>query len=576
MKKYEIAFFLLIAVTRLFSQDSNTYVVGNVTDANQQALHDVHVIIKETDRGTYTDASGKYTILAKPGDILLFSYIGMQAVEIRVENSPSVINIGMQAISIELESLEIKARRKYKTPQDLLAEYPTNKKLIKTSWGIIDKETSSIRMRIIDGKHLISVGTDFLYSLQGHYPQMHVDRIDGRVYFQKISYSSDPPVIFDVDGVIYISIPTHLAANDIDRVAILERNAAMIKYGPQGAGGVIVVNTKGQTWMDDAGPGTNRLYDNRSLVDSLTREVTRLEAYRPYEPAPIGKIHKAKTEKQALALFAEKKKKYRNNPYYLLEAYDYFSSHWGDNEQSNELFQHIIEGYKNDVVVLKALAYLQQQHGHYKSALSLYLKILAGQYGNAQSHRDVANAYAEVGDFEKAMVIYTGYANDVCQLPHPLFDPTGEDRLITTEMLNILERNKAVLGDNHAIKSTTTKSDTLIRLVFEWNNPAAEFEVQLVAPDGDYDTWANKTGKDASPNSEAVQGYSSKAFFLPKENKGSWQVNMDYKGNQSEMPTYLKVSVYHDYGLTNQHTEIKVYKLSENHEKVQLLVLQQD
>lgn len=575
MKKHGIVFFLFITVTQLFSQAGNTYVVGKVTDANQKALHDVHVTIKETDRGTYTGTDGEYSILAKPGDTLLFSYIGMQGVEIRVENSPSVINIGMQAISIELESLEIKARRKYRTPQDLLAEYPTNKRLIKTSWGIIDKDRSSIRMRIIDGEQLIPIGTDFLYSLQGHYPQMHVDRIDGRVYFQKISYSSDPPVIFDVDGLIYISIPTHLAANDIDRVAILERNAAMTKYGPQGAGGAIVVNTKAQTWMDDTGKGTNRLYDNRSLVDSLTREATRIEAYLPYKPSLIGKIHEAKTEKQALALYSEKKKKYRKNPYYFLEVYDYFSSHWGNTEQSNQLLQQVIEDFKEDVVVLKALAYLQQQYGEYESALSLYLKILASQYGHAQSHRDVANAYAEAGDFEKAMVIYTGYANDVCQLPHPLFDAKGNDRLITTEMMNILERNKAFLGDNHEIRSATNKGDTLTRLVFEWNNPAAEFEVQLVTPDGYYDTWGNKAGKEKSSNSEAAQAYNSKAFFIAKENKGPWQVNMDYKGNQSEMPTYLKVSVYHDYGLTSQQAEIKVYKLSDNHEKVQLFVLQQ-
>ncbi len=51
-------------------------------------------------------------------------------------------------------------------------------------------------------------------------------------------------------------------------------------------------------------------------------------------------------------------------------------------------------------------------------------------------------------------------------------------------------------------------------------------------------------------------------------------VNIDYKGNQSEVATYLKVSVYHDYGLSDQQIEINVYTLWENQEKAQLFMFQ--
>ena len=39
----------------------------------------------------------------------------------------------------------------------LLKEYPVNKKLIKTSWGILDKDRLSGTMRIIDGSMLIQL-----------------------------------------------------------------------------------------------------------------------------------------------------------------------------------------------------------------------------------------------------------------------------------------------------------------------------------------------------------------------------------------------------------------------------------
>lgn len=573
MKKNAIIFFLLIAATSVFSQNTKAYVTGKVTDASQQLLRNVNVIVKAANRGTFTDANGEYTIVANPGDTLVLSYLGMQTIEVLVERSPSVINVEMEATGIDLESLEIKAKRKLKTQGDLLAEYPENKNLIKTTWGILDKDRSSVRLRIIDGKDLIPVGTDFLYSLQNHYPLMQVDRANGKVYFQKISYSSDAPVIFDVDGVIYESIPIHLYVNEIERVAILERNAAAFKYGPQGAGGVIVINTKAQTWIDD--PGIKQQYDNRTLIDSLRTEASRIPRYLPYTFSPLSKIQESRTEEQALAMYAQEKERYRENPYYFLEVYDYIASQWGSKEQSDELFRYIIDSFKHDLSVLKALAYLQQQYGQHERALPLYAKILKEHHGQAQAHRDMANAYAELGNVERAMSIYTKYANDICQLPHPPFDAFGEDLLMTTEMMTLLENNKRFFSDNYNIRSTTDSNDTLTRVVFEWNNPKAIFEIQLMSPAGNYETWSNKKVQAMAPNPEEIQAYYSKQFFLNQDNKGSWQVNIDYQGNRSKAPTYLKVSIYENYGLANQNTKIEVYKLSEVHKKVQLLVLQQ-
>ncbi len=562
-RKYNIALLLIIAVTWLVPQDSNAQVTGRVTDSIQQPIPQVNIIIKKTERGTQTDAQGKYDIFAKTGDTLIFSHIGRQPVEVRVEKSPSEINVEMPWMNIEIEGVEIKkAKRKhgYKSQKELLAEYPTNKKLIKTAWLIIDKDLSSTFFRIVDGEDLIPVGSNFLYSLQDHFPQMQVLFGLGGV---GVTLRGSTP-IYDVDGIIQTSPPTYLSANDIDRVALLERGAAISRYGPQGAGGVIVVNTKAQTWMDDM--GVIRTYDNRSLADSLLREVTLLEPYRPPESFLMDELHKAKTEKEALDIYESQKDLYRNNPFYFIEAYDFFLSRWGSEEKSIELIGSIMDDFSNDVPVLKVLAYLHQKYGQNEDALNIYLEILKLQYDLAQSHRDVANAYAEVGDFKKAMEFYTNYIQFGDQLTSTPFDAYGDDLLITTEMVNMLERNKVDFPAYKDMVSAMDHSETRTRLVFEWNNLEAEFELQFVAPDGYFDTWSNK----------AVQGYSCKQFFIDQENKGVWQVNIDYKYKQSEVPTYLKVSVYHDYGLTSQQVDIKVYQLSENHEKVQLFTLQQN
>jgi len=553
-KKYNIALLFIIAVAWLVPQKITAQVEGRVTDSIQQPIPQVNIIIKKTERGTQTDAQGKYAILAKAGDTLIFSHIGRQPVEVRVEKSPSEINVEMPSMNIELEEVEIKkAKRKlgYKSQKELLAEYPTNKKLIKTAWLILDKDLSSTHFRIVDGEDLVPAGPSFLTSLQDHFPQMRVAYgLEGtEVYLRGYMTDSIAP-IFDVDGFIQTSPPTYLSANDIDRVAVLERNAAIARYGPQGVGGVIVVNTKAQTWMDDM--GVIRTYDNRSLADSLLREVTLLEPYRPHESFLMDELKKVKTEKEALDIYEGQKELHPKNPSYFIEAYDFFLSRWGNEEKSFELIGSIMDDFSDDVPVLKALAYLHQKYGQNEDALNIYLEILKLQYDLAQSHRDVANAYAEVGDFKKAMEFYTNIQFG--------------GQLITTEVVNMLERNKVDFPAYKDMVSAIDHSETRTRLVFEWNNLEAEFELHFVAPDGYFDTWSNK----------AVQGYSCKQFFIDQENKGVWQVNVDYKYNQSEVPTYLKVSVYHDYGLTSQQVDIKVYQLSENHEKVQLFVLHEN
>lgn len=566
-KKHDIALLLIVALTWLLPQDSIAQVTGRVTDSIQQPIPQVNISLKKTERGTQTDAQGKYAILAKAGDTLIFSHIGRQPVEVHVEKSPSEINVEMPWINIELEGVEIqKAKRKhgYKSQKELLAEYPTNKKLIKTAWLILDKDLSSTFFRIVDGNDLVPAGPSFLFSLQDHFPQMQVAYgLEGTVVYLRVSGGLITP-IFDVDGFIQTSPPTYLSANDIDRVALLERNAAISRYGPQGANGVIVVNTKAQTWMDDM--GVIRFYDNRSLADSLLREVTLLEPYRPHESFFMGELHNAKTEKEALDIYEGQKDFFRKNPFYFIEAYDFFLSRWGNEEKSIELVGSIMDDFSNDVPVLKTFAYLHQKYGQNEDALNIYLEILKLQYDLAQSHRDVANAYTEVGDFTKAMEFYTNYMQFGGQLTSTPFDAYGDDLLITTEMENMLERNKVDFPEYKDMVSAMDHSEMRTRLVFEWNNPESEFELQFVAPDGYFDTWSNK----------AVQGYSCKQFFIDQENKGVWQVNIDYKYKQSEVPTYLKVSVYHDYGLTSQEVDIKVYQLSENHEKVQLFMLHEN
>ena len=582
MKRPVTIIILVIAFCQLFTLESMGQITGTVRDADQQPLPHVHVINKRAELGTQTDGIGIFSIPAESGDTLQFTFVGMQTVELRVERSPSVIDVSMQELEVELEEVEVKAEYigAHRTQKELLAEYPENKNLIKTSLGILDRDLSSYSFRIIDGDDMVPGGRDFLNSLVGHVSQMKVIRDCEKcshcdcVYLRNFTGSNEPiPALFDVDGFLTPSPPTYLSANDIDRIAILERNAAMIRYGPQGIAGVIVINTKARTELDDM--GVIRSYDNRALADSLKRSVSYLDPYRPLVPSYIKELKTAKTKKKAWSVYENQKESYFNDPYYFLDVYDYFLARWGSSNETSELFEDVRNHLPEKLPELKALAYLQQQYGNFEGASDLYIQILMMQSWDAQALRDVANAFAEAGDIKKAWMYYTQYINIQNQLPEAQFDAYGEDLLITTEMMGILDRNKEPFLDRQNLDSILDEN-MRTRLVFEWNNQETEFELQFVTPEGYYDTWVRQAGRASLQDPEIAKGYSSKQFFLGKENLGLWQVNIDYKGSGSEFPSYLKVSIYQNFGLANQELEVKVYKLSGKDEKVQLFTLKQN
>jgi hypothetical protein len=80
-----LLFFLLSFTLTVYSQSQQ--ITGSVTSAtDQQPLAGVNVIVKGTTTGTTTDADGKFAVLAKQNEMLIFSFIGYAAVEVVVSN----------------------------------------------------------------------------------------------------------------------------------------------------------------------------------------------------------------------------------------------------------------------------------------------------------------------------------------------------------------------------------------------------------------------------------------------------------------------------------------------------------
>ena len=106
MKKiiYTLLIFLALGHTVYGQQKVITGTV--IEDANSTLMPGINVAIKGTNTGTFTDIDGKFSISVKPGDILVFSFVGYETQDIKINNQTS-LTVRMKAKLSELDEVVV-------------------------------------------------------------------------------------------------------------------------------------------------------------------------------------------------------------------------------------------------------------------------------------------------------------------------------------------------------------------------------------------------------------------------------------------------------------------------------------
>lgn len=147
----------------------------------------------------------------------------------------------------------------------------------------------------------------------------------------------------------------------------------------------------------------------------------------------------------------------------------------------------------------------------------------------------------------------------------------GIDAVINVESTNLL----ALCGKELGIEANASESNVYqgIRVVFEWNNSEAEFDLQFVNPEKTFFIWSPTKEKDRIMK-EKTKGYSSEQFLIDESKPGQRMINLKYHGNKSYEPTVLKTTTYYNYGLSTQRSEVNVFRLELKNVNQNLFTLQ--
>lgn len=209
---------LAFVVQVTFAQEKT---ISGIVSDKTGPLPGVSIVIKGSSTGTETDFDGKYSIKAKAGDILSFSYVGYKTTE-KIVSISTTINLTLEEDANVLDEIVV------------------------TALGI-KREAKAL------GYSQQSVGGEALTKVQD--PDIS-SAIAGKV--SGIQFAGQPTstfkaadirlrgnnnLLYVVDG-IKLNSRTDINNDDIETLTVLKGLAATALYGPDGKNGAIVITTK--------------------------------------------------------------------------------------------------------------------------------------------------------------------------------------------------------------------------------------------------------------------------------------------------------------------------------------------
>ena len=99
---FSVFFLIFFAILQVNAQSQT--IQGTIKDETGKPLPSVSVTVKGTTRGTVTNESGSFTMLASSGDVLVVSSVGFENKEIKVGNE-SNITISLTSINSQLSDV---------------------------------------------------------------------------------------------------------------------------------------------------------------------------------------------------------------------------------------------------------------------------------------------------------------------------------------------------------------------------------------------------------------------------------------------------------------------------------------
>ena len=550
------------------NETNDNYIFGKVFSVTGP-IQGASIKVKNSLIEAKSDFEGFFKIKANVNDVLSVNFLGMIEKQLLVENLDDKY-ILLKTDAQILDQVTI-------TGTTELSDE------VETSYGKKKKKSVGFSTSTITSEDISPGAVTVVDAIRGKFTNVQVAyNQDGAATGNKpqiyvrggtLSINNSAAAIFDVEGLIYTEVPDFIDPQQIESITLLRSMGATNRYGSQGRGGVFLIKMKSLSRK------VQKLLNSLKVKGNDYKEQVARIDFDSLKPYYINDYAEATSLAEAKQQFITLKDGvYKLSVPFYIESFDYFKNI--DKKFAVEILKSIADKAKDNPKALKTIAYKLEEIGDFNTAKIIYQRLLSIRPLDEQSYRDLALIYKENADYELAASLFDIMLNNKLKNVNML----GLQETVVNEAAHLYwtKANKLVLTDFplKTLKTFVPKNDWRnfgfdYRIIFDWNDPAVEFNVQFVDPKKKYFNWSHTVLDDKELlEDELNYGYNTEEFIIEKSDKGKWLINIENYSIQDESnPTYIKYTVFKNYGRPNEIKKVEVIDLNKLKQKITLDIL---
>ena len=546
----------------------DNYIFGKVFSV-KGPIQGASIKIKNSLIEAKSDFEGFFKIKADINDILSINYLGMIEKQLFIEDLEDKY-ILLKTDAQILDQVTITGT------SDLSDE-------VETSYGKKKKKSVGYSTSTITSEDISPGAVTIVDAIRGKFTNVQVAyNQDGAATGNKaqiyvrggtLSINNSAAAIFDVEGLIYNEVPDFIDPQQIESITLLRSMGATNRYGSQGRGGVFLIKMKSLSRK------VQRLLNTLKVKGNDYKEQIPSIAFDSLKPYYINDYEAVESLGEAKNQFLSLSKGvYELSVAFHIESFNYFKNI--DKEFAVSILKSIAKKAKDNPKALKTIAYHLEKIGDFQTAKIIYQRLLSIRPLDEQSYRDLVLIYKENHDYELAASLYNLMLNNKLKNVNML----GLQETVVNEAAHLYWTKFENLSQTDfplkTLKKYVPKNDWKnfgfdYRIIFDWNDPAVEFNVQFVDPKNKYYNWSHTVLDDKDLlEDELNYGYNTEEFIIEKSDRGKWIINIENYSIQDELnPTYIKYTVFKNYGRPNEIKKTEVINLNKLKQKVNLDIL---
>ena len=517
-----------------------------------------------------SDFEGYFNIDAEVDDVLIINYLGM---------------IEKQTVVEDLNDLYILLKSEAQILDEVVLSSSKNAdNEVDTGYGKKNVDAVGFSNSTITKKDISPGAATLADVIRGKFAGVKVEGITTpRITIRGGTGSMNTPAyaIYDIDGLIFEDFPNFVNPQQIESITILKSYGATNRYGSIGRGGVFVIK------MNNLYKGSSQILDSALIKgNDYSEELNMISSEN--NSTYIKELELASSLENAKEIYLSQTSNlgFKSIPYYF-DSYDYFKR-WNKDFAFSILTNAVLSA-KSNPKALKALAYKMETIGRNNDAELIYEHLFKIRPTHEQSYRDLALIYAKNKKYVLAADIYKKILlNSIDEI-----EVLGLQKTIANEAYHLYTTNRDAfdfknfpidilkkilpnidLNNKGKPKSFIQPQDFGYdyRVVFDWSDSNIEFNVQFVSPSKKFFNWSHTKFENKDQLVDEIKfGYNTEEFIIDDSQKGEWLINIDNFSIESDInPTFLKYTVYKNYGRANEIQKVKVINLNKLNQKITL------